>query len=735
MFVPLPNLDDRRWADLVDEGRSLIPVFAPIWTDFNAHDPGITLLELFAWIAETEIYRVDQIPDSHIRAYLSLIGIQPLPPKGARAVVEFNLKKTATQEVKLPAQSILNDPADQCQFSLRQKISVQPSTLVAVQVESGGKFRDLTADWQRGKPLSLLGDNPSVSDCLYLGFDRELKSGAHLSLFFEMSGERAGACERQRLLEQAEGGNQSLCGVFERCDSETPVKQSASLPSHHSLHLQWEVQTQPDFWEPMDVLDDTRSLSLSGAVVATLSDDAPQIATGVAAKSYAYIRARVVSGLPDAAPLARRVLANAVEVEQYTPLWEDWTVATGVVAVGMPPLPGHYGWLYFDVGPEGQLSSLEFAAPSEDALYVRMLGYKPATNAQEGRLTVEAVRAGSGAGAPNQSFHLNTTSVREKDFQLYALEMGGLRKCRRRETFNSSGPADLDYLLDAGNANIKFGDGQHGRVPPVGSILFAIASGTLGAKGNVAAQTISELDTGAHNAALIGDVCLVANKFESIRNLDPASGGADTEPLTHAEGRAVQILQEPSRAVTLSDCEALALRTPGTQVARATAIANHHPRFQCYSAPGFITLVIVPSLPAGRPVPSTGLLQAVTSYLKPRQVIGTRVEVTGPSYLEIAVIAQVKAYFGQDKNAVAKAVTSTLEKFFDPLSGGPDGRGWPLGGDVYISEVFEAIAKVPGVDHVLKVELLTPGCGAQCGNVCLQPLALTVSGTHQITVK
>jgi predicted phage baseplate assembly protein len=344
------------------------------------------------------------------------------------------------------------------------------------------------------------------------------------------------------------------------------------------------------------------------------------------------------------------------------------------------------------------------------------------------------VRAGAGTGAPGQTFHLHTTSVAETSFQLYALEMGDLRKCRRQQTFNSSGPADLDYLLDAETSTVEFGDGQNGRVPPIGSTLIAIASSTLGAKGNVGAQSISVLDAGSHNTALIGDVSAIADKFESIRNPDPASGGSDAELLTHAEGRAVQILQQPSRAVTLADCEALALQTPGTQLARAMAIANHHPRFQCYAAPGFITLVIVPRLPAGRPVPSAGLLSAVSAYLKPRQVIGTRIVVTGPSYLEIAVSAQVKAYFGQNKTAVAKAVKTALEKFLDPLSGGPDGLGWPLGGDVYISEVFEAIAAVPGVDHVLKVELVSPGCGAQCGNVCLQPLALVVSGAHQITV-
>src|SRR5262249_5157637 len=96
MKVPLPNLDDRRWSDLVDEGRSLIPVYAPDWTDHNIHDPGITLLDLFAWIAEMDIYELDRITDAHKRKFLELVGIKIEPPRAARTVLSFTLKEGAS---------------------------------------------------------------------------------------------------------------------------------------------------------------------------------------------------------------------------------------------------------------------------------------------------------------------------------------------------------------------------------------------------------------------------------------------------------------------------------------------------------------------------------------------------------------------------------------------------------------------------------------------------------------
>ncbi len=64
MFLPLPTLDDTRWSDLVEQSRALIPVYAPEWTDHNVSDPGITLIDLLAWLAEMQVFQLDQVPPS-----------------------------------------------------------------------------------------------------------------------------------------------------------------------------------------------------------------------------------------------------------------------------------------------------------------------------------------------------------------------------------------------------------------------------------------------------------------------------------------------------------------------------------------------------------------------------------------------------------------------------------------------------------------------------------------------
>jgi hypothetical protein len=74
MSLTLPNLDDRTYDDLVAEAQSLIPSLAPEWTDFNPSDPGITLVELFAWLTEMLLFRINRLPDQNVRTFLKLLN-------------------------------------------------------------------------------------------------------------------------------------------------------------------------------------------------------------------------------------------------------------------------------------------------------------------------------------------------------------------------------------------------------------------------------------------------------------------------------------------------------------------------------------------------------------------------------------------------------------------------------------------------------------------------------------
>ena len=726
MFVPLPNLDDRRWTDLVDEARSLIPVYAPGWTDFNESDPGITLMEVLAWIAESDIYRVNRISDAHKLAFFSLIGVAPEGPVPAFAPVQFALKSgpslTLPVTTELNATMLDGKPG---KFRLRSGITVLQATISQVRVLSGGKLRDVTGDWNHRVPIAILGTNPQPGDALYLGLSGELQAGDVLNLYIGLQGEKASGAERQRILEEL-ASRAEACPVWIACGEPQPPSVSPVVPSHYSVTLVWESQTQPGVWETLSAADDTRSMSLSGIVTLT-------IATPPIAQPLSLIRCRFVSGAFDAAPVATAILENTAEAEQCSPITQQCVIAKGVTATGAPAEAGQPSLLDIAFDASGVITSLEFGGSMGSTIPINVLAYTPASTTAVGSLIVEASRVAIGTGAPNQLYQLNGPELISGSVAIYTIESGDVKEWSAVESFVVSSAADLHYVLDAEDAEILFGDGQNGRVPPAGATIVAVASTTSGAAGNVPSGAIQTLDTGSHNTALL-DVATATAQLKSIANPDAATDGAEAETIEHCEGRAALLVDEPERAVTLSDCEALALETPGTSLSRAAAIVNYFPGMQCYSAPGMITVVIVPSLPLGRPVPSGGLISAVRTYLARRSVIGTRIEVIGPDYLEIAVTASLKAVTGQNKTTVHDAVVAALQAFLDPLAGGPDGMGWPLGRAVYVSEILDIIAQVAGVDHVVSLTLTAEGCGTQCGDICLNPLALTVSGTHEIQV-
>jgi predicted phage baseplate assembly protein len=190
----------------------------------------------------------------------------------------------------------------------------------------------------------------------------------------------------------------------------------------------------------------------------------------------------------------------------------------------------------------------------------------------------------------------------------------------------------------------------------------------------------------------------------------------------------------PGRAVNLLDFERLALSVPGTRIARARAWAGIDPDYPCLQAPGTVTVVVVPFLPRSRPYPTDGLLQAVRDYLDFYRVIGTRLVVAPPEYASVRVRATVRSRTGANPERVRESIRTALDAFLHPLTGGPNGRGWPFGRDVYRAEILQTIDNVPGVDHVLSLEMLAGEEDGDCGNLCVGPLALVMTRQHEIEI-
>jgi hypothetical protein len=732
VFLPAPTLDDTRWTELVEEGRALIPLYAPEWTDHNLSDPGVTFAELFAWLAEMQVFQVDQVPERHRRKFLALVGIEPEAPRPAQTVVRFALPAGAAP-VALPAtvECEGRDPAaDLVRVRTLRALRVVPAAVEAIVVRTEARTQDVTARWRRGEGFAAFGDDPQPGATLELALDAPLPVGETATITLTCAGARGGAAERARLLEVA-----ALAGRACRppdalvcCDDPGPAEADgaahgpAPRPVHHSARVAWEILVAGGRWRAAgEVIDDTRSLTLDGPIdVAVGEAMAPRDGDG----RY-VLRCRFAGGAYDEAPVLRDVALNGVAAEQAVPAAASWPLAKDAVVAGTPQ-PGTVQPLGIELDKGGAISRLDATDAAAPAVLVLAYGAPPGGGPTV--LTVEARVVGHGTDAPDQEVALAPAPVDAGSVRLWTGAGSSWRRWALRADLDASGPADPHAVLDAAAAVVRFGDGARGLAPSKGDLIVAAYRTTLAQLGDVAAATIDAVADDDHNRALLGGPAPV-----TVTNPVPATGGAGAETLEHAEGRAGELTTQVTRAVTLDDCERLAVATPGVALARASARANLHPGFPCVSATGVVTVVVVPFLPADRPLPSAGLLRAVSAYLDARRIVGTRIEVTGPTYTEVSIRAQVRALRLASLADVRDAVVAALDAFLHPLHGGPAGTGWPLGRDVVRSEVMQEIDDVPGVDHVLALDLIGPD-GASCGNLCVGPLGLVAAGAHEIEV-
>ena len=102
MNLPVPNLDDRAFQDFVDEAKRALQRLSPTWTDNNVADPGVTLIETFAYMADQLVYRLNQVPELHYIKFLELLGENLRPPAAAYTTLRFMLAVPQSTNLQIP---------------------------------------------------------------------------------------------------------------------------------------------------------------------------------------------------------------------------------------------------------------------------------------------------------------------------------------------------------------------------------------------------------------------------------------------------------------------------------------------------------------------------------------------------------------------------------------------------------------------------------------------------------
>src|SRR6201999_333952 len=136
MALPVPNLDDRRFQDLVDDTKRLVRQRCPEWTDHNVSDPGVTLIETFAFMTDQLLFRLNRVPDRLYLKFLELIGLRLLPPTPARVPVTFWLSAPATTPLTVASGTRVGTTRTEreasIEFATLRDLLIPPRSLLAV---------------------------------------------------------------------------------------------------------------------------------------------------------------------------------------------------------------------------------------------------------------------------------------------------------------------------------------------------------------------------------------------------------------------------------------------------------------------------------------------------------------------------------------------------------------------------------------------------------------------------
>ncbi len=160
MPIRPPNLDDRRYHDLVDEARRLIPQYCPEWTNLGESDPGMTLVQLFAWMTELTIFRLNRVADKTYIHFLNFIGEERRPARPASVPVTFELRGEGVVEMPSFSRVSTRQREDRpaLDFLTVEALTIHDAHVERVMVVRGGArpaVRELPFSLHRGDPSVL----------------------------------------------------------------------------------------------------------------------------------------------------------------------------------------------------------------------------------------------------------------------------------------------------------------------------------------------------------------------------------------------------------------------------------------------------------------------------------------------------------------------------------------------------------------------------------------------------
>lgn len=674
--LPKSNLDDRSFKDLVDECILRIPRYCPEWTNYNPSDPGMTLVELFAWLTDQMLLRFNQVPRRNFVVFLEMLGVRLQAAAPAHTELTFYLSAELPQVYQIAAGTevaTLRTETEEAivfstdhpltigkpritQFLTAERADLQPQVLRDRLTNLWTQQND--GSWE-GRDQLVFEELPQPGNCFYLVLDPESPIAGNV-LALKLRGEAA---------------------------TSTGIN-----PDHPPRRWEaWNGQA----WQPVLLQegdDSTRGFSF---------DDI---------------------GQPALNPI------QEADVVLHLPLQFPATYFATY----------HGRWLRCVYTPPEGLQSGYLRSPRLIGFGVRAIG-GTVTASQCTLIHDELIGTSDGNPGQTFQLQSGSILPRQPGEHLLVIPANGLPEVWQEVTdFADSGANDRHYTLDSLTGELQFGplirepaqlreqgqfrartqvqgesalqvmdqalalqtlERQYGAVPPRGALLKMVAYRTGGGrKGNVQRGTLQIPKT-------------AVPYVDRVTNHIAAYSGADAESLEDAVIRVPRLLRTRDRAVTPEDFETLTLQGGAGAVARTCCL----PQSASHPTPGVVNLLVVPQANTDGVQRAEGihpnqlkltqpLQDQVLAYLDERRLLGVNVQLQQPNYVGVAVQAEVgldpEYNHPQAQQVILRSLQVALYRFLNPLTGGHQGTGWAFGCPVYTSDIVKLLQQTVGVRYL-----------------------------------
>ena len=660
-MLNVEDLKSRTYEERMNDVMRELPIWTSEWTNFNASDPGITIIENMTAFLALQGVEISNLSYRAKMALLKMAGF--VPSRGKCARVLLSADNISRPQKLMPGQRLkIGDLV----FETNRETPIGIGMITDVFCQSGGEFTDISyiLDREISVPAMLFGEKPKVGNSVYFMLDGDFAALKEIIFYVRMIGSK----NRNRTVDRTE---------------------------HIFADIEWECYTDKGFVS-VNARDYTSAFVNSGEIRVALPDTRPTICNEAPVKGYC-IRATLKRADYDIVPKITNIFGFLFEAWQKdTRAFSQLFNKTDVINV-KSPIGGDVYYLVFGKEKKGSSYRRYELSTSADrygrlCLYEKNsngtvtftfseenFGYAPQKFKDAVRVIIyneeimKGYKVGKVIGYDDQEIDLPIKNIVHETFFLIARrkdEEGYLYDFVRPEK-NEEGA--LYYHLLEGEGKIIIED--------AGDFIDAdLFMGSVsvyeGERGNINAGSTLELEERDRNISFYcpGD----------------ATGGCFRENLEKLRDRFMKDMRTPYRAVTASDYEKLALTTPGLCIRKAKAIMSENDNL--------VRLVILPDSDEKFPKLSHIYIERVTKRLEERRLITSRFMIVKPTFVAVGVkcTVYVKRHISDCRRQIEDRIRSSLDYVNSDHN---------FGDKIRFEDVFHGIEELPCVEYVYELSL------------------------------